>query len=599
MTQTFQTASLTKTLEIQGRIPVPKVAWPIGPERFESLAAHWRPFGLWLSVWNFEGQAVLWDEGGPRFWNTLWSRRGAFAKVLSEHVRATMDIAASGSKGCEVVGRELGPCQPDLGFLAIPIKRRTRVVGMMMAGFVNSDLKGEAFVRLSSSCGLDHSKMIEMGKQAHRVSLDSIVRIAGLLALTVEQARDLDVFTEESGILTQNLENTYEELSLIYRISAQMGLPQKPQDLLMRVGHQVSEISRAETIAFVLTELESGSSRNTQCALNTSSLSDRIVSVGKGIDSQIDLIRLAETLTFDPSKTPSHLLINNASQRAEFTWAKSWLQHVVALPLWHKKRLLGVMMAINCRDGGDFTSVDVQLVRAVADRITAFLENQRLYDDVTDLLMGLLHAVVNSVDAKDPYTYGHSERVAFLSRELARAAKLSPAECERIYLAGLLHDVGKIGVPDAILSKPGKLTAEEFTALKKHPEIGVKILAPVRQMRDLLPGVLYHHERMDGQGYPEFLSGMSIPLLGRIICLADSFDAMTTNRTYRAALPLSKAISEVRRCAGTQFDPHLAELFLGLDLERLFQEARVCVGSDATMSHLGALHAVLGDQVTR
>jgi HD-GYP domain-containing protein (c-di-GMP phosphodiesterase class II) len=129
-------------------------------------------------------------------------------------------------------------------------------------------------------------------------------------------------------------------------------------------------------------------------------------------------------------------------------------------------------------------------------------------------------------------------------------------------MAGLLHDVGKIGVPEAVLQKPGKLEPEEFEQMKKHPAIGARILADIKQVKDILPGVLHHHERYDGKGYPAGLAGENIPLVGRIICLADCFDAMTSNRTYRKALPLEVALTEIRRCSGTQFDPRLAEAFL-------------------------------------
>ncbi|HWB53900.1 MAG TPA: HD-GYP domain-containing protein, partial [Tepidisphaeraceae bacterium] len=171
-------------------------------------------------------------------------------------------------------------------------------------------------------------------------------------------------------------------------------------------------------------------------------------------------------------------------------------------------------------------------------------------------------SLTSAVDAKDAYTCGHSERVALLSRELAKKIKLPSTQVERIYMAGLLHDVGKIGVPEFVLQKTGKLTPEEFALMKKHPEIGGKILKNVKQIQDLLPGVLYHHERYDGKGYPAGLSGQSIPLFGRLICLGDSFDAMTSNRTYRKAMPIEVAMTEIRRAAGTQFDPELAEAFL-------------------------------------
>jgi putative nucleotidyltransferase with HDIG domain len=181
--------------------------------------------------------------------------------------------------------------------------------------------------------------------------------------------------------------------------------------------------------------------------------------------------------------------------------------------------------------------------------------------------MGVLHALTRSIDAKDAYTRGHSQRVAELSRTLAHKIGLSEEQCERVYLSGLLHDVGKIGVPEAVLTKPGKLTAEEFDAIKKHPEIGAQILGNIKQLQDIIPGVLYHHERWDGKGYPFGKKAEGIPLIGRIICVADCFDAMGSTRTYRAALSLETVLEEIKRCSGTQFDPTLANVFLQLDFE--------------------------------
>ena len=138
-------------------------------------------------------------------------------------------------------------------------------------------------------------------------------------------------------------------------------------------------------------------------------------------------------------------------------------------------------------------------------------------------------------------------------------------------MAGLLHDVGKIGVPEDVLRKPGKLTNDEFALMKKHVDIGSHILKDLRQIEDLVPGVLYHHERYDGKGYPHNLAGQEIPLIARLLCVADCFDAMTSNRTYRKALPVEVAMMEIRRCSGTQFDPRLADAFLAIGEQRLRQ----------------------------
>jgi putative nucleotidyltransferase with HDIG domain len=238
-----------------------------------------------------------------------------------------------------------------------------------------------------------------------------------------------------------------------------------------------------------------------------------------------------------------------------------YARQLLAVPLMRQEQVLGVMFALD-KECGDFDSVDSKLLNSIANESAIYLENAMLFDDVHGLMMGLLHSLTSAVDAKDAYTCGHSERVALISRHLAQEIKLPDSEVEQIYMAGLLHDVGKIGVPESVLQKTGRLTPEEFEQMKKHPQIGARILADVKQVKMLIPGVLHHHERYDGKGYPAGLAGEQIPLMGRIICLADCFDAMTSNRTYRKALPLEVAMSEIRRCSGTQFDPFLAEAFM-------------------------------------
>lgn len=526
---------------------------------------------------------------------TLWSQGRHFRERLGVFVCDAVKAAQAERNVSDEAERDLGPWFPDLGLFAAPVKRRRRVVGVVLGAVIISDCRGEAFQRLCAQCGLDRQSMVEFTSRMGSVRVEDVAATADLLRSSVEHAHELEVAREEIAILTSNLENTYEELNLVYRIGEQMRLPQKPSLLCERVGREVLEVSRAAAVGFVLSEQNLvGGTRRAAGEHEGPSLEDRVIQVGAGAPGLRELECLAESFEIDFSSSPRHILLNDAREHREFAWAHEWLHHAVALPLWHKQQLLGVLLAINCDDGGDFTSVDVQLFRAVADQLTAFLENQYLYDDVTDLLLGLLHSLVNSIDAKDPYTCGHSERVAYISRALARAANLSAVECERVYLAGLVHDVGKLGVPDAILCKPGKLTVEEFDAMKKHPEIGARILSGVRQIADLMPGVVHHHERMDGRGYPLRLAGREIPLLGRLICLGDCFDAMTTSRTYRAALPLPMAIAEIRRCSGTQFDPELAELFLDFDLERLLIEARECSSVDPSIGHIGALNAAIG-----
>jgi diguanylate cyclase (GGDEF)-like protein/putative nucleotidyltransferase with HDIG domain len=175
--------------------------------------------------------------------------------------------------------------------------------------------------------------------------------------------------------------------------------------------------------------------------------------------------------------------------------------------------------------------------------------------------MATVEALAAAVDAKDPYTRGHSQRVSAYATTLAGALGLQLADVMRVQLAGLLHDVGKIGIPDVILTKSGRLTADEFAVIQQHPEIGERMLAAVPFLREILPAVRHHHERWDGRGYPDGLSGSAIPAEAAILAVADSLDAMTSSRTYRPALPFAEARRRIAEGVGAQFDPQVVAAF--------------------------------------
>jgi response regulator RpfG family c-di-GMP phosphodiesterase len=183
--------------------------------------------------------------------------------------------------------------------------------------------------------------------------------------------------------------------------------------------------------------------------------------------------------------------------------------------------------------------------------------------------LNTVRALAAAVDAKDSYTHGHSERVGIYSSRIAGELGCARGFIERIHLAGLIHDIGKIGIPDAIIGKPGKLTAEEYEQIKKHPGIGARILEPVSFLADIVPCIRHHHEWYDGseRGYPDRLRGKEIPYQSRIMLVADTIEAMTTDRPYRKGMPLERVIDEIHQFSGTQFDPAVAEVFIAV-LER-------------------------------
>lgn len=184
---------------------------------------------------------------------------------------------------------------------------------------------------------------------------------------------------------------------------------------------------------------------------------------------------------------------------------------------------------------------------------------------ITPFTVDDLHEVVDAlaaaVDAKDSYTCGHSARVAEMSLAIAKEMNLSEEEQYLIHIGAHLHDVGKIGVPDAVMSKPGRLTNEEFRLIKEHPVIGYHIVSKVKILQTVSLIVRHHHERIDGSGYPDGLAGAAIPLGARIVAVADAFDAMTTNRTYKVSMSISHALQELVRCSGTQFDQNIVTVF--------------------------------------
>lgn len=191
----------------------------------------------------------------------------------------------------------------------------------------------------------------------------------------------------------------------------------------------------------------------------------------------------------------------------------------------------------------------------------------QILQDLSELFYKTIKSIAHALDAKDKYTHGHSMRVTLYSLALAKTLNLKEDLLEEIETAGLLHDIGKIAIPEDILLKPGKLTAEEYEVIKTHPELGQRFVEGIEKLRLISNWLKSHHERYDGKGYPEGLVGEEIPISSRIIAIADTYDAMTSSRSYRAALSHQQAIDEIKRCAGTQFDPNLAQLFVDIGEE--------------------------------
>jgi HD-GYP domain-containing protein (c-di-GMP phosphodiesterase class II) len=250
---------------------------------------------------------------------------------------------------------------------------------------------------------------------------------------------------------------------------------------------------------------------------------------------------------------------------------------------------VGWLLAVNPRDERGITAADIEPLQYVGSLIVAQLSNARIYADLKELLFGIIRALTAAIDAKDPYTSGHSERVARIAVRLAEELGMPSPKRSDLYLAGLLHDVGKIGIDDGVLKKTGPLTPEEYRKIQAHVEIGVTILKDLKKLHHILPGVRHHHESLDGKGYPDRLAGDQIPLEARILAVADSFDAMSSNRPYRKRLSLTQIDTILQQGRSVQWDPAVIDALFACrnDLEAIRQKG---LGE----SLIGAVDVTLG-----
>ena len=272
------------------------------------------------------------------------------------------------------------------------------------------------------------------------------------------------------------------------------------------------------------------------------------------------------------------IFVNRKEDRAihyeEVKKHMTFLRAAVCVPSFYKKELIGILILGDKLSGESYFEPEISLFVTLANDVAMAVKNAELikdlktsYDREHELFIRTSIALATAIDARDRYTHGHSERVSHYSlviaMELIASGKMEYDRqfMETLQLSALLHDVGKIGIKDQILNKPAKLTDEEFTIMKTHVDIGANIVSPVTGLTNLADGIKCHHERWDGKGYPNGLKGTEIPLIGRIVNVADSYDTMATARAYKVAMPPDKVFEELLKCSGSQFDPEMVDAF--------------------------------------
>jgi HD-GYP domain-containing protein (c-di-GMP phosphodiesterase class II) len=425
-------------------------------------------------------------------------------------------------------------------------------------------VKVEGCMAGAKTSNLDETEILVADLGSGRRSETAYVEI--LLANFIKSLNDECKSSCQIELISGELAQTYEELMMLYKLSSSMKVSQSDANYLQLACDNLSDLVKVEGLAIFIEKQFDFEKK-------------LVLTAGNGVlaidfKDEIEQNVVYERVKSEIAAGNDVLIDSQIDMTFKYSWNKR-LDNIIAVPLYSAGKIIGMLVAANRVGKSDFDSIDAKLFNSVANECAVFIENNRLFNDLKELFIGSLRALTNSIDAKDQYTRGHSERVAFISRWIAEQYNhISPIDSEhiqKIYLAGLLHDIGKIGISETVLRKKGGLTDEERAQIMNHPSIGAGILSGIKQMSEIIPGVLCHHEKYDGTGYPNHLAGNKIPLAGRIVMIADTFDAMTSKRTYRDALGLQQAIDEIKAKLGTQFDPETAETFINSDTEKMWE----------------------------
>jgi putative nucleotidyltransferase with HDIG domain len=347
------------------------------------------------------------------------------------------------------------------------------------------------------------------------------------------------------------LQRAQRHLKTLHRVSEVLAGARDLQALAAAALETILEVTAADRAALVLRREGSAGP-------------DPDVAASRLRSGANDTFTLSRTLVTDTIAKGVSIFARDASADERFASGQSvigqGIRSVMCVPLRTTDEILGALYVDSQSGPGRFSEEDLELLAAIGNHTGVALHRVRLLGEIERLLLDTVRAIAATIDAKDGYTHRHSERVAALAARIAAEMGLGVDQQELAELSALLHDVGKIAVPDSILNKPGRLTPEEFDEMRKHPVHGARILANIQSplVSAVLPGVRYHHERWDGSGYPEGLSGDSIPLLGRLLGVADYLDALTSQRAYHEPKSIDDVVRLIAHGSGILFDPEIA-----------------------------------------
>lgn len=432
-------------------------------------------------------------------------------------------------------------------------QHRDRRTGYCIAiGFGPEILESEHISEGCSGNQLQISALRHLLKERAVIDSHQAKMIYSTLFWMLDDLRSLHRTSRTIELFSEQLGDSYEVVTTLQDLGKSMGSLDDPSSIILDGITEIASTLDYNWVACLI---------NSECPI-AEIIGSEVIQAGTTqlADSEVDRV-IERVLTTEP------IAVADTTEIYPVVGELIDLEpQLLVHPIMRDGKKLGMLIA-GGKNGDDpqVSSHETKLMESISGMLGACMENAELYHRQHMTFIGTVKALSAAIDAKDQYTQGHSERVAMLSEMLALEVGFTTEEAERVRISGLVHDVGKIGVSEAVLCKPGRLTDGEFDMIKTHPRIGYEIMKDIPDLHDILPGVLHHHERWDGKGYPSGLAGEEIPQMARIMALADTFDAMSSNRAYRSGMPREKVFAEFKKCAGSQFDPELVEPFLSLD----------------------------------
>lgn len=459
---------------------------------------------------------------------------------IAGHVATTGKPYVSSDLNRDKYWLGIRPPREHANMLAVPLLRKKKVVGVI-----------EVINKIDS-------------RPFTRQDLKVLTSLANHFSIIMERA---ELFSELDGRIRQ--------FSTLQEVGALLNSTLDKTVVRHRAMEAITRIMRAETGSLLLVDWK------------TNELYFEVALGEKGKTLKEVRLGIGEGIAGWVAKHGRPVIIHDVARDKRFASnidkkSKFITRDMICVPVRIKGRVIGVLQAINSI-GGTFNREDQKLFQLFSNQVAIALDNARLYEEIRETFYATSGALAEAIEKRDPYTGGHTKRVFEYCLATAKYLEMTKEGLDVLKLSAVLHDIGKIGIEDRILRKDAPLDAEEAASMRLHPQFGVDILKHVPQLKDVVPGMLHHHERIDGMGYPGGLKDAQIPLIAKIISVADTYDAMTTTRPYRKGLPPEVALGELKKYSGTQFDTQVVRAFFKAfrngDIVKIHQPENALPGS--------------------